>query len=141
MPSIWRILNNFLVKRTAEPNSSASSHGRNQSGEVKESTSSQSVKIDVQDSDDVRKTRGQLNQNRLLHHMAENQSGEVKESRASQSVKIDVQDTDDGRWFYLTHYQSSAFHIEDPRQYSSQENSKIVIQWQKKSSGEGEEAN
>ncbi|VDI07371.1 Hypothetical predicted protein [Mytilus galloprovincialis] len=55
MPSIWRILHNFLVKRTAEPNSSASSHGRNQSGEVKESTVSQSVKIDVQDSDDVRK--------------------------------------------------------------------------------------
>ncbi|CAG2187965.1 unnamed protein product [Mytilus edulis] len=120
MPSIWRILDNLLIKRTAEPKSSASSHGRkpkwildnflvkrtaepkssasahvrNQSGEVKESRASQSVKIDVQDSDD---SRGQLNPNLLLHHMAENQTGEVKESRASQSVKIDVQDTDDVR--------------------------------------------
>ncbi|CAG2187964.1 unnamed protein product [Mytilus edulis] len=73
------------------------SMAENQRGEVEESRLSKSLKVDVQNTDGVKMSRGQLNPNLLLHHMAENQSGEVKESRASQSLKIDVKDTDDVR--------------------------------------------
>ncbi|VDI09236.1 Hypothetical predicted protein [Mytilus galloprovincialis] len=73
MPSIWRILDNLLIMMTAEPKSSASSHGRQKTKVVK--------------------WKG-LNPNLQLHHMAENQSDEVQESKASQSVKIDVLDID-----------------------------------------------
>ncbi|VDI04502.1 Hypothetical predicted protein [Mytilus galloprovincialis] len=39
-------------------------------------------------------SRGQLNPNLLLHHMAENQSGEVEESKAPKTFKVDVKDID-----------------------------------------------
>ncbi|CAC5390372.1 unnamed protein product [Mytilus coruscus] len=111
VPSLWRILDNLLVKRTAEPKIFCFIAWRK----------SKVVKLKRVEHPSLRRlmsrilmSRGQLNSNLLLRHMAENQSGEVEQSRASQSVEVDVQDTDGVR-------KSNAFHIKDPRQSSSQE--------------------
>ncbi|CAC5385502.1 unnamed protein product [Mytilus coruscus] len=69
----------------------------NQRGEGEEGKAPQAVKIDVQHTDGVRKSRGQLIANLLLHPVKKKkttQSGEGEEGKASDTVKIDVQDTD-----------------------------------------------
>ncbi|CAC5414691.1 unnamed protein product [Mytilus coruscus] len=88
---------------------------KSQSGEGEEGKASQSVKVDVQDTDGVRKVIAhtislmpsirKILVNLLVKRTAnqifsfiqwqiESQSGEVEEGKASQSVKVDVQDTD-----------------------------------------------